>query len=314
MRFNKYIEPKTCQELLLAFKERTYDIKGEKLIFTGIGDKDVYNITAPFEDDGEMVIAGRVEARDSEHSEVRFFILDNNIWQPKNRSKKFTLQDPFVITIKGELVFGGVEIFPHPEIENALWYRTVFYRGRDTTSLHRFAAGPDGMKDIRLIELKDGKIGVFTRPQGKLGGRGKIGFTKINSIDELNADNIMKAKIFEKQFVVEEWGGTNEIHLLKSGLLGVLGHIASFDEDGNRHYFSMTFAFNPETYEMTEMKIIATRSNFLEGSTKRPDLMDVIFSGGLIRHKNKLAEFYAGVSDAEAHKIVIPDPFMEYEE
>jgi hypothetical protein len=46
---------------------------------------------------------------------------------------------------------------------------------------------------------------------------------------------------------------------------------------------------------------------------KRPDLEDVIFSGGLIRSDNDRAILSVGVSDAEAYRIEIPDPFKEYE-
>jgi hypothetical protein len=49
------------------------------------------------------------------------------------------------------------------------------------------------------------------------------------------------------QFVAEEWGGANEVHLLKNGYLGVIGHIACFDQYKNKHYYSMVFAFNPKT-------------------------------------------------------------------
>jgi hypothetical protein len=313
MEFYKELKPQTCKELLEHFNKKEYKISGEKIEFTGVGDKDVYNITAPFEDDGEMVIAGRVEARDSEHSEVVFFVERDGKWQPRMNTRTLTLQDPFVTKIKGELIFGGVEIFPHPEIKDSLWYRTVFYRGENINSLEKFAVGPDGMKDIRLVELKNGKIGVFTRPQGEVGGRGKIGFVEIDSIDELSPEVILKAELIEKQFIDEEWGGANEIHLLDNGLLGVLGHVACFDVEGNRHYYPMTFAFNPDTKEATEMKLIAVRNNFPDGAAKRPDLIDVIFSGGIRRLEDGNAVFYAGISDAEAHKIVIPDPFLEYE-
>ena len=93
------------------------------------------------------------------------------------------------------------------------------------------------MKDLRLVELQDGSIGVFTRPQGEKGGRGKIGFTRVASLEELSIDQINKAPLLEGQFVDEEWGGCNEIHLLPNGILGVLGHIACFDEQGDRHYY-----------------------------------------------------------------------------
>ena len=61
---------------------------------------------------------------------------------------------------------GGVEIFPHPTIAGSLAWRTRFYHGSGGEDLQPFAVGPDGMKDIRLVELADGRIGVFTRPQG----------------------------------------------------------------------------------------------------------------------------------------------------
>ncbi len=169
------------------------------------------------------------------------------------------------------------------------------------------------MKDIRLVELADKKIGIFTRPQGKIGGRGKIGFTVINTLEELNEEVIERAPLIENQFIDEEWGGVNELHLLKNGKIGVLGHIARFDDEGNRHYYPMVFMFDPVTKKASPLKIIAARKNFEEGEFKRSDLKNVVFSGGLIRREDGYAELYVGVSDAEAHKIVIPDPFIQYE-
>ncbi len=64
---------KTCQTLLEEFRRAPQPLRVEKLVFAGVGGRDVYNISAPFEDDGEWVIAGRVEARDSEQSEVYVF-------------------------------------------------------------------------------------------------------------------------------------------------------------------------------------------------------------------------------------------------
>ena len=45
-----------------------------------------------------------------------------------------------------------------------------------------------------------------------------------------------------------------------------------------------------------------------------PDLVDVVFSGGLIRKSVGSADLYAGISDAEAQKITIMDPFLSYEQ
>jgi hypothetical protein len=303
---------KTCRKLLTEFSGTPTN--PENLLFTGIGDKDVYNITAPFEDEGELVIAGRTESRDSEHSCVYFFVERNGEWVPRENSPVLELQDPFFTKIAGELVLGGVQIFPHPTKEGALGWRTVFYKGQSINSLKEFAKGPDGMKDLRLVELKDGSIGVLTRPQGDKGGRGKIGWTRISSLDELTIDVINDAPLIEGQFMDEQWGGANEPHLLANGLVGVLGHIASFDQEGNRHYYPMAFALDPDTAEVSDITLICARKYFLPGPAKRPDLVDVVFSGGLVRNIDEgKAVLYAGISDAEAQRITIDDPFLGYE-
>lgn len=59
------------------------------------------------------------------------------------------------------------------------------------------------------------------------------------------------------------------------------------------------------------MKMIARRSDFESGESKRPDLADVIFSGGLVRRKDGTAQLYCGVGDAQAHMRLIKDPFLE---
>jgi hypothetical protein len=302
---------KTCEQLLKEFI--SHPSNPEKIIFTGIGDNDVYNITAPFEDEGELVIAGRVESRDSELSKVVFFVERNGEWVPRENAPVLELQDPFFTRIAGELVLGGVQIFPHSTIEGALGWRTVFFKGSSISSLKEYAKGPDGMKDLRLVELMDGSVGVLTRPQGEKGGRGKIGWTRIPALDELTINVIDQAPLLEGQFIEEEWGGANEPHLLANGLIGVLGHIASFDLEGNRHYYPMVFALNPETADISDIQLIATRSHFLPGPAKRSDLIDVVFSGGLIRKGDGTAVIYAGISDAEAQKISIVDPFLQFE-
>ncbi|MCM3090735.1 MULTISPECIES: MTP-1 family protein [unclassified Cytobacillus] len=305
---------KTCEQLLKEFSSKEKPVSPEKIIFTGIGDRDVYNITAPFEDEGEPVIAGRVESRDSEHSSVYFFVNRDGEWIPREGAPVLELQDPFFTKISGELVLGGVQIFPHPINEGQLGWRTVLYRGSSISDLQEFSNGPDGMKDLRLVELADGSIGVLTRPQGEKGGRGKIGWTRIPSLNELTIDVINEAPLLEGQFTDEEWGGANEPHLLANGLVGVLGHVASFDEAGDRHYYPMVFALDPQTGGISDMELIATRSDFLPGASKRPDLADVVFSGGIVRNPDGTADLYAGISDAEAQKITIKDPFLHYEQ
>lgn len=313
--FRKAVAAKPCAELLKEFEGTKLALHGEKLCFSGVDGRDVYNITAPFEDDGELVIAGRVEARDSEIAEIMFFVCREGVWVPRENTRVFRrIQDPFYTRIHGELIFGGVEIDTDPaDDERIVCWRTLFFRGRNIDHLEFFAAGPDRMKDIRLVELANGNIGVFTRPQGEIGGMGKIGYIEIASLDGLNADVIEKARILDTHFIPQEWGGSNEPHLLKNGLVGVLGHIACLDGEMGKHYHAMTFAFDPVARETSPVKMIAVRGIFPEGAYKRKDLVDVLFSGGIKRLGNGTAVLYAGISDAEAHRIVIPDPFEEYE-
>ncbi|MEK4062027.1 MULTISPECIES: DUF1861 family protein [Paenibacillus] len=305
----------TCNELLDTFYARLRHVSVEKLVFSGVGKRDVYNITAPFVHDGEEVILGRVEERDSEFSQVFFFTLRDSVWIPRAHTHTYNLQDPCVTRIKGELIVGGVEVITAgDDPQKIVSWVTQFYRGYRIDSMRHFSSGPAMMKDIRLIELQDGRIGVFTRPQGEKGGRGMIGFTIIDSLEELNEQTFLEAEIFQDQFVREEWGGANEAHLLKNGHVGVLGHMACFDRLGKKHYYSMVFSLNPGTFETTPVKIIAARSDFPIGPGKRPDLQDVIFSGGLVRGEQGRAVLSVGVSDAEAYRIELPDPFLEYEQ
>lgn len=305
---------RTCDELLLEFSNLNFKSSSSRICFKDVeAGKDVYNITAPFETENGMYIAGRVEARDSENSQVFFFKQCEDGWTADCHIKPLLLQDPFVSKIDGMYVVGGVEIFDDEENPGQLNYRTCFYKGKTLESLEYFAKGPDRMKDIRLCQLEDGKILVMTRPQGSVGGRGKIGFTVINSLDELDIVHILQAKILENQFIPEEWGGSNELHRLKNGKIGVLSHIAKYDENGDRHYYATCFCFDYKSGEYSPMKMIAVRGNFQDGPSKRPDLKDVIFSGGLVRLGGGRAQLYCGVSDAEGHTITINDPFLSYE-
>lgn len=133
------------------------------------------------------------------------------------------------------------------------------------------------------------------------------------SLDDLNAAAIDGASLLTEQFFPEEWGGVNEAHRLSNGLIGVLGHIACYDEAQNKHYYPIAFAFDPDTRTASAMEILAVRDDFPPGAAKLPSLVDVLFSGGLVRRPDGTAVLYVGVSDAEAHRMVIPDPFLKYE-
>ncbi|MCL1631565.1 DUF1861 family protein [Sporolactobacillus sp. CPB3-1] len=301
-----------CLDLLERYKAghpAVYHV--EKLNFRGAGaKKDVYNCTAPFYDDGRWVIAARVEARDSERAHVGFFEEAEGGWQLISRMPFFPLQDPFVAQIGGTLLFGGVWV-EYDADGHAAW-KTLLYRGKSIRSLNLFFEGPIGMKDLRLAQLPNGLILVLTRPQGTKGGRGKIGYVVLASLSELSIEKVECAPLLEGHFAEEEWGGANEIHPLKNGLAGILGHIARFDDRGGRHYYSMAFTLDPFTGRHSPVEIIATRDDFIEGPAKRPDLQDVVFTGGATRSNGRMT-LYAGTSDTEAQRIVIDDPFAKFE-
>jgi hypothetical protein len=304
--------PDSCQTLLSRLRRSTPPL-ARKLVFEGVGDRDVYNIAAPFELDSRQVIAGRVERRDVEHSEIVFFAEQNGTWRPIPGAATFPgLQDPCITLIGGELVLGGVR-FPVTVADGSIGWRMEFYRGTSLNNLLLFLTGPDKMKDIRLVELADERVGVLTRPQGAKGGRGKIGFLVSTSLETITAAAIEEAPLFAAQCLEEEWLGANEAHRLANGLLGTLGHIAYFDRNEHRHYYPMVFCVNPRTGEASPPEIIASRADFPAGPAKRPDLVDVMFSGGLVRHGNGTATLYAGLSDAEAGCVRLPDPFARFE-
>lgn len=281
-----------------------------RLVFEGVDGFDVYNITAPFQSGGRAVIAGRVEKRDSEKSEVAFFEERDGAWQLIADAPRYRLQDPFVTRIGGELVFGGVQTF---EVGQRLEWRTAFLRGPDIFNLTAFFVGPMGMKDIRLTQLSDGRIGVFTRPQGAVGGRGTIGYTEADSLDALTIDLLNQAALIEGMFHPLDWGGANETIALPGGDIGVLSHVACFERDaptGDRGYYASTFIFDPVSRRFRDFKIIATRDQFSPGPAKRPDLVNVVFSSGLV-FGDGAARLYAGVSDVEADWLDIDDPFAD---
>ncbi|MDD4111732.1 MAG: DUF1861 family protein [Herbinix sp.] len=297
------------EDLLYIYRKGSHAKNPEKIVFHNVSGYDVYNPTATFSYKGKTVICARVEKRESEHSEAIFFYeKEVNQFYPLEGIKGYKLQDPFITKVGDYYVFGGTETFPHPENEHALWWHTKFFYGKELSELENLTTGPKGMKDIRVVELQDGRIGVFSRPQGIVGGRGKIGFTIINRIEELNEEIISAAPLLEL-FDDEEWGGVNEAICLKDGRIGVLGHIAKFTPEDLRHYYSMSFILDPITKELTDVKIIAERADFLLGPAKRSDLVDVLFSGGILLKEDK-AELFVGVSDCEVQKIQINNPFL----
>ena len=286
-------------------------IQTKRIHFHGFPGYDVYNISHAFEFKGQTYIAGRVEKRESEIStsvifnQIAPFDYQATNWRIEN------LQDPFIEIIDNQILLGGTAIYPDEHGHITSW-STVFYHGPDFDHLTKIIEAPLKMKDVRLA--KGQKYYVMSRPQGGVAAYGKIGFQVADKLRDITTDFIAKSPLIEDLFDDKVWGGANQILVLKNGLLGVLGHVAIMSEGDVRHYYGMTFALNPLTGKRTDMKIIAEKKDFGDSEYKRKDLVDVIFVGGIVRHKNKTASLYTGLSDAEGHVAVIEDPFLEYEE
>jgi hypothetical protein len=292
--------------------------KADKLRFASIEKQDVYNITAPFKIGEETFLLGRVEARETEGgSKTIFFRKKGESWQPEYCYPVLTLEDPFLTKIKDFFILGGVQVTQRPN-RKFLGFRTVFYKGKEMTDLKEFAYGPWGMKGIRVVELPNGKIGVFTRPRGKKGARGNIGFTIVNSLDELKPRFLSSVELIPERFAKGEWGGVNQVFLLKNGKIGALGHAARYSnhkkkDSRMRFYYPIAFCFDPETKETSNIRLLVRRAELPEGDAKRPDLYNVVYPGGITRNNDGTASLYAGVSDAEAYEIIINDPYTYYE-
>lgn len=305
-------KPSSCVELLSQMPPQIGTSSG-KLVFQGIDDRDIYNICAPFVFKGERLIAGRVEHRNCECAEIVFFREEEKGWKPHPEAPILrALQDPCVTLDGDTLIVGGVK-YPIPMADGTMGWKMEFWKGTSLSNFNRFLIGPEKMKDIRLKPLSDGRVAIMSRPQGGVAGMGKIGFTIAEDWNTVTPQLIADAPVYEHLFRKDEWGGANELHLLENGQLGVLGHIAYLTTGDVRHYHAMVFMIELETGKATTPRIIARRMDFPEGPSKRPDLVDVIFSGGLVRHADGRATLYAGLSDAEAGWLNMVDPFVAFE-
>lgn len=306
------MSPLTTAELLAAHRSAGHRPDSRRLEFRGVDGLDVYNITVPFPNPGQpdqLLIAGRVEPRESERSRVRFFAAAGpHVWRLVPELPAFDLQDPFVCELGQVLHLGGVEIDADP-ITGGLAFRTVIMSCPTLESAEVVFRGPWGMKDIRLVELASGRIGVFTRPRLGADGPGRVGFTSVERLDQLTDEMLLTAPRLTDLFAADEWGGVNHATLLADGRIAVVGHVANFDTDGDRHYYPVSFTLNPADATWSGLQILFERRNLTPGASKRPDLADVIFPGGWINAGNGRLALYCGAGDAEAHTVSIPTPF-----
>ena len=306
------------KEKKALFEEKAHMLESAVLTFHGVDGYDVYNCSIPFGMNGHTYMFGRVERRDEwATSWVRLFEkAGKDTWQLVPDSMIYQLEDPYIQFFGNELVMGGTHV--RKESGKVKTYYGYFYRGTDVDSMRYFTTGPDFMKDIRLVPLKDGRIGVFSRPrnkevQEKYGSGAVIGFAVINSLDELTEDVIAGAPAIGNLFGKDEWGGCNQCYALRDGRIGIIGHKCYEDKDdhGGRLavYMNVAFIFDPVTHTATEPEIIATRSCYPAGPAKRPELTDCAFTSGIVLRPDGNVDLYSGIGDTQEGRVTIPNPF-----
>lgn len=302
----------------MTIKEKKTRFEAEKkiydsalLTFEGAEGFDVYNCSLPFTGtDGKRYMFGRVEKpKEWTNSTVWLFEeIGKDTYRRVANSMTYQLEDPFVQRIHGELILGGTHVRKSGgKLET---YYGYFFRG-DEQQMTYFTTGPDYMKDIRLVELADGRIGIFSRP--RRGNTAQIGFTVIDSLEELNAEVIAGAPYLKGLLHEGEWGGVNQAYLLESGKVGVIGHMSyeDVDADGNplQVYVNTAFVLDPETSVATDPVIIGTRSCYPPQIPKEPFLGDCCFTTGILPRADGLVDLYSGVGDAGEGRITVDDPF-----
>lgn len=287
------------------------------LAFEGVSGYDVYNTSTPFLYEGKKYLFGRVERREEwANSTVRLFAeKEEDEWEVVPESMIYQLEDPFVVTLQGEFVLGGTRVdYSRGKLAG---FCGVFYTGKDPFHLRYYTTGPRGMKDIRMVELEDGRIGVFSRPRGEhvrqlYGSESVVGFTIINHISELDDKVPEQARVVEGLFGKDEWGGCNQCFLLKEGKVGVIGHRCYHERQNGvdqQVYLNIAFVFDPETYRASDIKVIGTRKSHPPQPEKRADLADCVFPSGICLREDNRANLYSGVVDTAEGRIVIEDPF-----
>jgi len=289
--------------------------QSEILKFNYPGNPDVYNPSIPFTSDGIEVMACRVQEREGRDSKIVFFTEVDGKYEVVENAPVLPLEDPFVTIINGEIVLGGVHV--EWSGRRAVAWKTKFYKGSSIFNLKYFVSGPEHMKDIRLLEMPDGKIAVCTRPQGKkmlekYACIAKIGFTILDNLSSLTAEAIEAAPYIDDIFLPDEWGGVNQLYNLPGGNLGAIGHISHKTvegSDGFLHYYGVAFEIDKDTRKPTPARVICSRDCFPESDSREPRLYDVVFSAGITPNDDGTAVMYAGLSDCKIGRICIPYPF-----
>ncbi|MFH0773678.1 MAG: DUF1861 family protein [bacterium] len=280
---------------------------------------------------GANIIAARIESLNSNWLDpklydphVIFFTQKDDVLTPIPDTPVFhKFEDPWATWLSDpngtlQLLFGGVKV---DFKEKMPIITTQFFLAPSVQELDidNPIAVIRNMKDIRVAELQTRKIAVFTRPMTGEAFPGRIGFTVIDNINDIE-DCVINAKLLPLSLDKNARIGTNEAFAIKkidsSGtmqeLIHVFCHVATTDsikKEGNEffdfdrgiiHYAGYQFEFNPDNPydDIITLHKIAERSDFPinNKSSKGERYTDVIFPGGTGGAKE--TNYFAGVEDA----------------
>lgn len=295
-----------------AFEKSKKVYESVLLTFKGVEGWDVYNCSIPFMYKGRRHIFGRVERRGEwAASCVNLFYESGQDEFTVMHRVHFELEDPYIQKINNEMVFGGTHVVKNAGVVKS--YFGYFYRG-NVESLKYYTTGPDYMKDIRLVALKDNRIGVFSRKRTT--EEVFVGFTVINSLEELTAESIASAEPIADLFEEGSWGGVNQAYLLQSGKIGCIGHYSYHDQTEDNEpiqaYINYSFVFDPESRKVEDPKVIGTKSCYPPCPAKKPFLVDCVFTSGMVVRPDGKCDLYSGVGDVGEGRITIDYPFPHH--
>lgn len=293
---------------------------------------DWYNPTHPFVDEGDKIMAVRLEPRDCEVSFIGF-IKEN----PDKEGYSFdwtrplieNAQDPSITSDNNGNHILSVVSIQADENDRITGYNTTQFRGPNVRTLSLFHTLPG--KDNRPIQLQD-RVRAFLRPQGEIGGAGKLAVRDYPDWEQYKADlrPLTPADLLEANFVESNHGGPN--FPLPDGQ--VYGHIADkvYDKTGSvvrlQYYVTwmltdlgtgqLLYQESPMTGALEPLiKVITDRSDFPE-SGEIPDkdsqnpqkIHDVVFTSGIEHVGQGRVRITTGISDTRIGVREIDDPML----
>ena len=313
------MEMETMRDLYAAARSHGRLVRGygHLISFSGIRDLTAYNATPPLwlRVGGEMrrVVAARVEAFDDlAHSRVMFFEMKSaTLYELIEDAPVFYGEDPSIVTINGEIVLLTVNVVAKRNNDYAI--KTEIRRAGDVLELWKPWRSMPG-KDNRLIPVDNGeRLVVLTRPEGVVGGLGKMAMLEIESLDALTHKRLREAKIITMPIGDGEWVGPNEGHdIAVSNQVGILGHVALSDgvgKTGSKTYFSVFWWVDRETGKVVDTIPLALRKDFpmlTETDAKLSELRNVFYPTGLTFQD--LVLLHGGLEDVAQGYVPINNP------